>query len=437
MATDNERRSKASAASGTAVKRKAGSASTGKKRPAGANGAARRPEGAKTRRPDGTAAKRPDGVKAKRPDGAARTATSVKKGGAKSAKKKRMRILVFVLELLFLVIVGVAVWFVLKGSKTEKVNLDEAATTVNDGVQDYYNNATTSDGLSIGDKYTQIALFGVDSREGQLSLNTRTDTIIIASINNETGEVKLCSVFRDTYLNLSNDTYTKCNAAYASGGPSQAVQMLNMNLDLNIKDYVTVGFRGVVDTVDALGGVDIDIHSEEIEHLNNYQTCIAEDLSIGNVTRVSNTGMQTLNGLQACAYCRIRYTAGSDFKRTERQRTVVTQLLEEAKKEDIATLTGIATDIFPNVSTSLDLNEIIQFASNASHYTVVGSEGFPFEEYRTTGTIGNKGSCVIPTDLTTNVSKLHEYLFGTENYQPSAVVQECSEKIHSDTAPYL
>lgn len=369
---------------------------------------------------------------------------SAKKRSGKSrraARRKRNRIILFVVEICALAILGLVLWFVFKGSEAEKINIEETALEVNAGTENYFNTPTDAGdgapGMSINDQYKQIALFGVDSREGQLSLNTRTDTIIIASINNETGEVKLCSVFRDTYLNLSNDTYTKCNAAYAKGGPSQAIQMLNMNLDLNITDYVTVGFKGVVDTVDRLGGVNIEIAGEEISFLNDYQYCIAEDLGMRDYTRVSNSGMQTLNGLQACAYCRIRYTAGSDFKRTERQRDVVAQMLEQAKQEDIATLTSIATDEFANISTSFDLNEIIGYAGQVGNYTIVGSEGFPFEEYRTTGTIGNKGSCVIPTDLTTNVSKLHEYLFGTQNYEPSATVRECSERIHSDTSPYL
>lgn len=101
--------------------------------------------------------------------------------------------------------------------------------------------------------YRNIALFGVDSQEGSLGKGTRSDTIIIASINQDTGDVKLVSVFRDTYLNLGNDNYNKCNAAYAKGGPEQAIMMLNKNLDMNITDYVTVGFDGLIEVIDALG----------------------------------------------------------------------------------------------------------------------------------------------------------------------------------------
>ena len=320
----------------------------------------------------------------------------------------------------------------------EKINIDDAGINdelVESGYWEEVNASSTESGNGKG--YLQVALFGVDSRQGELSRNTRTDSIMIASINQDTGEVKLVSVYRDTYLNLSNDTYNKCNSAYAKGGPEQAIQMLNMNLDLNIENYITVGFKGVVDTVNALGGVGIDITNAEIGYLNDYQYCIAEDLGIANYTKVTTAGYQMLDGLQACAYCRIRYTAGDDFKRAERQRTVLTQMTEQAKLASAGTLTNIATDAFSNVSTSFDLGMILEVAANINQYQVVGSEGFPFADYRTTGTIGGKGSCVVPMDLTTNVTQLHNFLFGVNGYSPSSVVQDCSRQIQADTAPYV
>lgn len=128
--------------------------------------------------------------------------------------------------------------------------------------------------------YRNVALFGVDARDKSLGKGNRTDTIIVASINETTKEVKLVSVYRDTYLNIGNDSYNKANSAYAKGGPLQAINMLNMNLDLNITDYVTVGWAGVADTIDALGGVEIDVDESEINHLNNYQ--VETSKSLGN-----------------------------------------------------------------------------------------------------------------------------------------------------------
>ena len=357
------------------------------------------------------------------------------------AAKKRKRIILFTAEIFILIILGGVLWWVTKGTQTEKVNLN-LEDIVSDEVEDKLNNTVVvaEDGTetTVGNLYTQIALFGVDARNGELSINTRTDTIIIASINNQTHDVKLCSVFRDTYLNLSNDQYNKCNAAYAYGGPSQAIQMLNMNLDLNIKNYVTVGFKGVVETVDALGGITLDLTNDEIGHLNSYQYCIAEDLGrTADYVPVSLPGSQLVNGLQACGYCRIRYTAGDDFKRTERQRTVITLMLEKAKATNGVTLSTIASNAFKNVSTSFELNDILNYAAEIGQYNIVGSEGFPFTDYRVCGTIGPKGSCVVPTDLTTNVILLHEYLFGVADYDPTDTVKECSDQIKADTSPYL
>lgn len=422
------------------------------RRPAG-NGAPRRPmDGDAPRRPAGNGApRRPmegeaprrtaSNGAARKPEAAPKKVSSSvsRKKSLRAKKKARNRIIIFAVEIAVIAILGVVLFWVFKFKKTGHQN-NEGEIEFNKGVEERYEVvAPEGDGKElIGDLYTQVALFGVDSREGQIKANTRSDTIIIASINNNNHEVKLCSVFRDTYLNLSNDSYNKCNSAYAKGGPSQAINMLNLNLDMNIKDFITVGFKGVVETVDALGGVTIDISDAEIHFLNDYQFCISEDLGYGGkYTPVSSSGVQTLNGLQATAYCRIRYTAGDDFKRAERQRTVVTQMTEKAKNASLSELTTIATSAFNNAYTSFDLNEIIDLAGQASKFEIVASDGFPFEGYRTTGTIGSKGSCVIPTDLKTNVSLLHKFFFGIDNYEPTKEVQNCSDKIKADTSPYL
>ena len=212
--------------------------------------------------------------------------------------------------------------------------------------------------------------------------------------------------------------------------------MLNMNLDLNITDFVTVGFAGLTDTIDALGGVYIDVDDAEINHLNNYQLCIAEDLK-RSYTPVTSTGYQLLDGLQATGYCRIRYTAGDDFKRAERQREVLSAVADQAKKASLPKLTETANAVFSEVYTSLDLSEIVDMLGNVSTYYISETAGFPDESMRATGTIGSKGSCVIPTNLEENVKWLHQFLFDDSSYEPSATVQRCSEQIYQDTNGYL
>ncbi len=342
------------------------------------------------------------------------------------AKKKKRRIILFVVEIFVLLIMLVVLYGVLKTEKIGKISINEDDIVINDQVVQN----TTMKG------YRNIALFGVDARNGALGKGTRTDTIIIASVNEDTRDVKLVSVYRDTYLNLSNDSYNKCNSAYAKGGPEQAINMLNMNLDMNITDYVTVGFAGLVDTINELGGVEIDVDSSELDHLNNYQICIAEDLGT-TYTPVKSTGLQTLDGMQATAYCRIRYTKGNDFKRAERQREVLMAVTEKAKKASPSTLNSIANKVFPQVSTSLGLEEIISLLGGVTDYSIVDNTGFPFESNRTTGNIGKKGSCVIPMSLAENVELLHKFLFDAPDYVASDSVKEYSKKIESDTSSYV
>ncbi|MCM1154209.1 MAG: LCP family protein [Roseburia sp.] len=358
--------------------------------------------------------------------------SSGKKSSKKEqAKKKRRRIILFILEIFVLVIMVMVLYIVLTGEKTGHYDIQEDEIIINEEVKQ----AETEKGEEGGPTYRNIALFGVDSTTGALTKNTRSDTIMIASINQETGECKLVSVYRDTYLNLSNDSYNKCNSAYAKGGPAMAISMLNMNMDLDIKEFVTVGFAGLTDTIDALGGVYIDVDSAEINHLNNYQLCIAEDLK-RSYTPVANTGYQLLDGLQATGYCRIRYTAGDDFKRAERQREVLSAVADQAKKASPAALGQIANNVFEEVYTSLDLAEIVELLGDVAKYNITETAGFPTEEYRKTGTIGSKGSCVVPTDLEENVKWLHQFLFNDYDYEPSSTVKECSDKIAEDTSGY-
>ncbi len=359
----------------------------------------------------------------------ARKAAAKKRIKAKNqAKRKRNKIILFVIEIFLLLLAVVVLYGVLKTEKVGKVDIPEEDIVINEEVLE--KQETTMKG------YRNVALFGVDSTTGALTKNTRSDSIMIASINLDSGECKLVSVYRDTYLNLGNDTYNKCNAAYAKGGPEQAINMLNMNMDMNITDFVTVGFAGLSDTIDALGGIMIDVDSAEIEHLNNYQLCMAEDLK-RNYTPVTETGYQLLDGLQATAYCRIRYTAGDDFKRAERQREVLMAIADKAKTASPAQLNKVANDVFSKVYTSLDLSEILELLGEVTKYEIVGQAGFPEDNHRATGTIGSKGSCVVPVSLEENVVWLHNFLFEDEAYTPSEAVKDYSAKVAADTGSYV
>ena len=244
----------------------------------------------------------------------------------------------------------------------------------NPGVND---DSTVTENLKIVD-YWNIALFGLDATKPEhLYKGSRSDSIMIASIHKETGEIKLVSVYRDTFLNVGNDKYTKCNAAYSNGGADQAISMLNMNLDLNITDFVAVGYPALIECIDALGGVWVDIDKEELKHINNYQTSIIRDVSsLANyeIVKVTQTGNQLLNGLQASAYCRIRQTSGDDFKRAERQREVIKAMTEKAQSANLDTLLEVVKAVAPNVYSTFDLSDtakMTELLKNIGKYKIV------------------------------------------------------------------
>ena len=298
--------------------------------------------------------------------------------------------------------------------------------------------------------YTTYALFGLDHRSRNEKLNTEnSDTIIIASINNDTKAVKLVSVYRDTLLNVKDDTYSKANAAYALGGPAQAVNMLNTNLDLNITDYVSIDFDALVTVVDCLGGLDIPLSYAEIVHMNNYCVETAEETGKSYTPvelpepkpedQEAIVGTYHLNGVQATSYCRIRYTASLDMGRTERQRRVIQMIVDKAKKAGLSTIFDIMDQVFPMVKTSVSKTEILKLIPAMIGYSIDETTGFP-QDYKF-ATV--KGSVIVPTTLDSNVLKLHQFLYGNTNYTPTQDVLNKNAQIAAivgggqvqDTAP--
>ena len=284
--------------------------------------------------------------------------------------------------------------------------------------------------------YKTYVLFGIDSRgEGSKFSAQNSDTMIIVSVNNDTKEVKMASVYRDTLLNIGNDTYTKANAAYAYGGPEQAITMLNTNLDLDISDYATADFSALVEVVDDLGGLEIPLSYAEIEHMNNY--CVeTSELTGKSYTPIekpdpapedqeATVGTYHLNGVQVTSYCRIRYTASLDMGRTERQRRVLGMLFDKAKTAGLSSIFKIMDDVFPMVQTSLSKQDILGLLPTLIGYKFTDSTGFP-SKFKFSNI---KGSIIVPTDLESTVIELHKFLYNDENYTPSSEVKARSAKI--------
>ena len=356
-------------------------------------------------------------------------------------KKKWVRhIPLYILEIIVLIGAVCVLYVTLKAtdSKTgaQKDNLIEENIAVNQEVKEKIEETGKKEETSSYTGIFNVAFFGVDARDGSLGKGNRSDTIMICSIDMDTHEIRLISIYRDTYLNLGNDKYGKCNSAYAQGGPEQAIGMINMNTDMYVTDYITVGFEGLVKAVDALGGIEMELTETEIIHLNNYQSTMAEELDM-DYTPIKEPGLHNLNGLQATAYCRIRYGGGDDFRRAQRQRDVIVAMLEKGKKSSISALTETMNAVLPHVRTSLDVEDIIPVLGMVGDYRITVSDGFPFEGMRNGGSIRSNGICVVPTSLEENVIRLHEMLYEEEDYVPSANVKDFNRIIEEDTKDYL
>lgn len=355
---------------------------------------------------------------------------------SKMKKKKRHigRKILFGVEILVLILlVGVLFLYTQINKRMDSLNFTQAADE-----QEVQINESVA-GSEVLSGYTNIALFGVDKRAEDEGAYGNSDTAIIASINNDTKEVRLVSLYRDTYMRVDEDEYgngiyNKCNSAYLRGGPMQAVNMMNTNMDLDIENYVAVDFSAMATVVDCLGGLDIPMSYEEIEHMNNH--CVETSQQTGmDYTPIEKPdpapedqsqilGTYHLNGVQVTAYCRIRQTASGDQGRTERQRLVLDLLAEKAKSADLSTLNDIVDQVFPLIQTNFSKSQLIRLGTSILTYSMGENTGFPVD-YVMGGdlTVPVTGlDCIIPTTLETNVKYLHEFLFSDEDYQPSETV---------------
>lgn len=353
--------------------------------------------------------------------GSSGRASSGSRGSGKKKMTKRQRQLrkrkMLIIEIIALVVLLLVllVWGLISKVDFQKFSLFEAG--INEDLD-----------TSFLKGYTNIAVFGLDNRDETSYDSGNSDVIMVASINNETKEIRLVSVYRDTYLCVDDEqNYNKANAAYARGGAKNAVKMLNRNLDLNITEFVCVDWKALIETIDALGGVEIDVQENEVEYLNAYvgdTTCWVPE---ADGTWIAGPGLQTLNGTQATAYARIRYTAGDDFMRAARQRIVLQAMMDKVKQADLKTLFKIVNDVADDVSTSFNLSQLLGLASAVKDYSIAGTTGFPFQ--LTTGEVSGK-DYVFPVELDNNVVALHQYLFGEEEgYTPSNTMQAISDDI--------
>ncbi len=336
---------------------------------------------------------------------------------SKSGFKIFLRILLALLIIIVIFVLsalGGSWWFLNnKLDKVQYVNIPEEDIEVNEGVEENL------------EEYRNILLLGLDSTS---FTGSRSDCIILVTINNRTKNVKLTSIYRDSYLDINNYGLDKITHAYAYGGPALSMSSINKNLDLNVKEFATVNFDTVVSVVDAIGGVQIPITSEEVKYINTYIKAVNTQLG-RNSSSITTPGTYTLDGVQALAYSRIRYTDGGDYKRTERMRDVLTAVFAKAKTKSIPELNSLLDTLLPHVYTNISKDEIIALLPQAASYNVTDSIGWPYEV---------KGITLdrwygVPVTLEQNVKKLHEQVFGETDYTVSDTVKSISNKIINKT----
>ena len=280
-----------------------------------------------------------------------------------------------------------------------------------------------------------IAIFGVDGRpdvEGN-----RSDTIMIASVNYKTGKMTLSSIQRDTLVHIPKNKvtsggYDKINAAYSYGGPSLALKTINENFDLDMQDYVTVSFDCMIDCVNAVNGVEIDLKTPSILRYTNKYISDYNRLNDANAPLISDTGKHNLNGIQALAYSRNRYS-DNDFGRAERQREVVSKVISKMGKLNLLTLTQLISQVYPNIKTSLTTKELLTMFNSYTHNKNHQMTSFhiPLDNYFGYGTYKGQ-SVIVPVTLEDNVIQMHKALYGEKQaYEPSADVENISENIET------
>lgn len=314
--------------------------------------------------------------------------------------KKFFKVLFIILIILLLIIGSVAVFVVNKLNKINYVEISKEEIEVNTGVEENLSG------------YRNIALFGIDTRDDTYE-GSRSDCIMITSINHDTKEIKIVSVYRDTYLNIPGRGLDKVNHAYSYGGPALSMSTLNTNLDLDITEFATVNFTATKDIINAIGGVEIEVTDAEAK----------------SIPRITKGGKYLLDGEQALAYGRIR-KIDSDYKRTERMRTVVMAVFEKAKTMSITELNKLANQLLPEIYTNISATEILALIPKIYSYSIVESQGWPYE---TRGiTLGGVWYGP-PVNLAKNVAELHKTLFGKTEYVPTETVQEISNNIINKT----
>lgn len=255
-------------------------------------------------------------------------------------------------------------------------------------------------------KIKNIALFGIDATDGETG---RSDSIMIATLDPVHNKLKITSVMRDSYVSIDGYGQDKINHAYAYGGPELAIKTLNENFGLNIEDFISVNFSSLPTIINILGGIDIEITQEELEYINSY----IDDINVKDRTNsphISYAGVQHLDGTQALAYSRIRYTSGGDYERTQRHRTVLNALFNKLTSTSVASYNSLLNEVLPYVQTNLSAADILSLGTKVLGIgNNLEQDRFPRDGYGE-GTMID-GIYYLTFDKEATIQQMRDYIF--------------------------
>ncbi|WP_291652513.1 LCP family protein [Clostridium sp.] len=317
----------------------------------------------------------------------------------KKKKKKSLGFKIFIgflcILLAFVVVGGGYIMGLLNKMDNIKLNKDNLGI-VEDEFKEY-------DSYS---KIKNIALFGVDAVDGETG---RSDSIMIATVDPIHNKIKLTSIMRDSYVSIDGHGDDKINHAYAYGGPELAIKTINENFGMNIEDFVSVNFSSLPVIINILGGVDLEITQDELEYINSYINNInAKDGT--SSPHITSTGVQHLDGTQALAYSRIRYTDGGDYKRTERQRTVLAALFSKLTSASIGSYNSLLNEVLPYIQTNLTSTEILSLGTKVLGIgNNLEQDRFPRDGYGEGAMIN--GVYYLTFDRETIKNQMRDYIF--------------------------
>ena len=263
--------------------------------------------------------------------------------------------------------------------------------------------------VTADENITNIALFGLDTREGDKQ--SHSDCMMIVTIDNTRGKIKLSSLMRDSLVEIDGVGEDKLNAAYFRGGPSLAIRTINENFGTDIKDYIAVNFEQVVEIVDALDGIEINVASkDELTELNR----VIRDYGLEQgkeFSPVEKTGLQTLDGVQALCYGRIRKgNTGDDWSRVERQSVILNAMFAKISSMDANGLLGVMTRLMPYVTTSLSPSDIAPLIVGAVKNGVPTVEHVRFPLDNEWQYYGSSNEYIL-YDVDVVADELHEYIY--------------------------